>query len=84
MTSRQPRARADQEVDELVRTLRSYGVLTREALRECSGSERWRDDTFRSVLERGIAEGRIKSLGAGLFEAGDPPPDLNSGRFDPP
>jgi hypothetical protein len=76
-------APADHEVDDLVKALRDYGVLTRERLRECSGAVRWPDHDFGSVLERGVAQGSIKSLGGGLFEVGDDAPDLNDGKFGP-
>jgi hypothetical protein len=79
-----PAARTDPEVDDLVRALRDFGVLTRDLLRECSGALTWPDHNFGSVLERGVAEGAIKSLGAGLFEVGDRAPDLNDGKFGPP
>ena len=75
---------SDPEVDELVRALRSYGVLTRGALREFSGAFRWPDHNFGAALERGIAEGSIKSLGASLYDVGDDAPDLSEGKFDPP
>jgi hypothetical protein len=77
-------ARGDPEVDELVRALRSYGVLTRGGLREFSGAFRWPDHDFGAALERGIAAGSIKSLGASLYDVGDDAPDLNDGRFGPP
>jgi hypothetical protein len=73
----------DSEVQELVKTLRSYGVLTRQALREGSGARRWLDDSFEAALRRGTADGSIKSLGADLFEVGDDAPDPSEGRFDP-
>jgi hypothetical protein len=79
-----PSPRTDHEVDNLVKALRSYGVLTRDLLRECSGALAWPDHSFGSVLERGVAEGSIRSLGAGLFEVGDDAPDLNDGKFGPP
>jgi hypothetical protein len=79
-----PDRRPDQEVDELVRALRSYGVLTRAGLRERSGAVLWPDHSFASALERGVAEGSIKSLGSSLFDVGDDAPDLSEGKFDPP
>jgi hypothetical protein len=73
----------DYEVDELVRALRSYGVLTREALLERSGARLWATGSFESALRRGTAAGSIKDLGAGLFEVGDDAPDPSEGQFDP-
>jgi hypothetical protein len=72
------------EAADLVRTLRSYGVLTREQLLERSGAQRWVQQSFDAALKRGIADGSIKQLGAELFEIGPDAPDLNEGRFDPP
>jgi hypothetical protein len=73
----------DYEVDELVKALRSFGVLTREDLLESSGARHWAGSTFDSALRRGTAAGSIKDLGAGLFEAGDDASDPNEGQFDP-
>jgi hypothetical protein len=75
--------RSDPEVGDLVRALQSYGVLTREELLERSGAGRWPDQSFNAVLRRGVAEGSIRELGAGLFEVGQDAPDPNEGRFDP-
>jgi hypothetical protein len=77
-------AHRDPEVDDLVRALRSYGVLTRGGLREFSGAFLWPDHSFGAALERGLAAGSIKSLGASLYDVGDDAPDLNEGRFGPP
>ena len=75
--------RSDPEVGDLVSALRSYGALTREGLLERSGARHWSDQSFEAVLRRGVAEGSIKELGAGLFEVGQDAPDPNEGRFDP-
>jgi len=77
-------ARSDTDVDDLVKTLRSYGVLTRERLLDRSGGRHWQQDRFVAALRRGVDEGSIKQLGAGLFEVGQDAPDPNEGRFDPP
>jgi hypothetical protein len=73
----------DYEVDELVKVLRNYGVLSRENLLECSGARHWATNIFDSALRRGTADGSIKDLGGGLFEVGDDAPDGSEGRFDP-
>jgi hypothetical protein len=73
----------DPELADLVRTLRSYGVLTRAELRERSGAGNWSDQGFNAALRRGVAEGNIKELGGSLFEVGPDVPDLDEGRFDP-
>ena len=73
----------DYEVDELVRALRNYGVLTREALLEHSGARLWTAGSFEAALRSGKAAGSIRELGGGLFEVGDEAPDPSEGRFDP-
>ena len=75
---------ADPEVLDLVETLLSYGVLTREILLERSGAAHWTEHTFDAALRRGVESGSIKSLGDDFFEVGDNPPDISRGRFDPP
>jgi hypothetical protein len=72
-----------QEVDDLVRALRSFGVLTRANLSEQVGGARWPDRSFGEALRRGVHEGRIKQLGDDLFEVGEDAPDLNESRFNP-
>jgi hypothetical protein len=79
---RQPRV--DQEVVDLVETLRSYGVLTRDALLDRSGASRWVEHSFAAALRRGVESGSIKALGDDLLELGDNPPELSRGKFDPP
>jgi hypothetical protein len=73
----------DPELADLVRTLRTYGALTREELLERSGARDWPDRGFSGALRRGVAEGIIRELNAGLFEIGPDAPDLDEGRFDP-
>ena len=75
--------RVDPEVADLVETLTSYGVLTRDGLLERSGASRWVEHSFAGALRRGVENGSIKSLGDDLFEVGDNPPELNRGKFDP-
>jgi len=53
-------------------------------LLERSGGRHWQQDRFVAALRRGVDEGSIKQLGAGLFEVGQDAPDPNEGRFDPP
>jgi hypothetical protein len=75
--------RPDPKVADLVEALRSYGALTRDALREQSGASRWITQSFEGALRRGVADGSIKSIGGDLFEVGDRAPDPEQGRFDP-
>jgi hypothetical protein len=74
---------SDPELADLVRTLRSYGVLTRAELLKRSGARNWSRQGFDTALRRGIANGTIKDLSGGLFEVGPNVPDLDEGRFDP-
>ena len=53
----------------LRRTLQSYGVLTRERLREAAGAESWRTP-FELTLKRAIGARRIRRLSEDLYEAG--------------
>ena len=76
--------RIDYEVDDLVRVLRDFGVLTRGDLRERSRARDWSDDSFAAVLGRAVAEGSINDLGEGLFELGPQARDPSQARYDPP
>jgi hypothetical protein len=76
--------RVDAEVLDLVETLRRYGVLTRDALRDRSGAARWVEHSFPAALRRGVESGAIKSLGDDLFEVGDNAPEPGLWRFNPP
>jgi hypothetical protein len=72
------------QVADLVRTPRHYGILARDQLLERSAAELSVQPSFDAALRRGIEEGSINHLGAGLFELGQDAPDLNEERFDPP
>lgn len=65
------RRRSKIEIDDLVRTLRSYGVLTRHDLCECSHGSHWREFRFEAALKNGVREGRIRELTDGLYELGE-------------
>jgi hypothetical protein len=63
----------DAEVQDLVRTLRSYGVLTKARLAELSGAIHWSSETvFENALRTAVASGRITKLGDELFELSEP------------
>ena len=74
---------SDPELADLIRTLRSYGVLTRAELLERSGARSWSDRGFNAALRRGVARGAIEELGDSLFEIGPDVVDLDEGQFDP-
>lgn len=63
-----PRTRVGAEIEELVRTLRGFGVLTYERLREFSGGEHWSDPSFDAVLGDAVRAGRIRKLSDDLYE----------------
>ena len=53
----------------LRRTLETYGVLTREGLRDAAHAECWHVP-FDLALERAVRAGRVRQLTRDLFEAG--------------
>lgn len=63
------RNRLDAEVEDIVRALRSYGVLTKERLEEIAGAGYWRTDvSFDAALHDAIAHGRVRQLSPRLYE----------------
>jgi hypothetical protein len=59
----------DAEVQDLVRALRSYGVLTRARLAELSGAIHWSSElAFENALRAAVTAGRINKLTDDLFE----------------
>jgi hypothetical protein len=63
------RSAHEAEIQALVRALRSYGILTREGLREASHGTRW-NGSFDLALGDGLRDGRIKRIGHDLYELG--------------
>jgi hypothetical protein len=70
-TSR-PHSREEAEVEEIVRALRGYGVLTRARLAEICGAAHWSDLGFRRALAQAVSSGRVRRLGDHLYEVRDP------------
>jgi len=70
--TRRAHTRRDAEVDDIVRTLRTYGVLTRTRLADLSGAVHWSEPDFRRALALAVSSGRVKPLGDELFEISDP------------
>jgi hypothetical protein len=60
--------RRDVEVDEIVRVLRGYGVLTGERLADLVHAGTWAEHTFKTALRSAIDSGRVTSLGGDLYE----------------
>jgi len=64
--------RRDAEVEDIVRALRDYGVLTRPRLVEVCGAAHWSDAGFKAALAQAIASGRVRRLGDELYEVAKP------------
>ena len=69
---RRAHTRREAEVEDIVTTLRTYGVLTRTRLADLSGAVHWREPDFRRALALAVSSGRVKPLGDELFEITDP------------
>ncbi|HEY7622310.1 MAG TPA: hypothetical protein VH834_21245 [Solirubrobacteraceae bacterium] len=59
------------EVRAVVRTLRSYGPLPKKTLEELVGAAHWREceGCLGAVIKVAIAQGRVRALGSGFYEA---------------
>jgi lipoyl-dependent peroxiredoxin len=66
-------SRQDVEVEDIVRALRGYGVLTRARLLDFSGAADWSDSGGKRALARAVSSGRIRQLGDDLYEIAEPP-----------
>jgi hypothetical protein len=56
------------EGEEIIRCLRSYGVLTHDRLCEIVGGQDWREGTFNACIAGLIKRGRVVRLGDELYE----------------
>lgn len=65
--------RQDAEVDDIVRALRGYGVLTRARLVDVSGAAQWSDRGANRAIARAVSSGRVRRLGDELYEIVDSP-----------
>jgi hypothetical protein len=65
--------RQEAEVEDIVRALRGYGVLTRTRLLEVCGAAQWSDPGARRALALAVSSGRIRQLGDDLYEIAEPP-----------
>ena len=65
--------RQETEVDDIVRALRGYGVLTRARLLEICGASHWTDAGARRALALAVSSGRVRQLGDDLYEIVEPP-----------
>jgi osmotically inducible protein OsmC len=77
-TSPWPHSRQEAEVEDLVRALRRYGVLTRARLLDVCGAAHWSPSAGKRALARAVASGQIKPLGDDLYEIADHRSDEHS------
>ena len=71
--SSRPHARQEAEVENIVRALRGYRVLTRPWLVEVCRAAHWPNSGFRRALAQAVSTGKIKRLGNDLYEIAEPP-----------
>jgi osmotically inducible protein OsmC len=72
-SSRPSHSRQEAEVEDVVRTLSGYGVLTRARLLELCGAAHWADGGGRRAVADAVSSGRIRQLGDDLYEIAEPP-----------
>jgi len=65
--------RQEAEVEDIVRALRGYGVLTRARLLDVCRATHWSDAGAKRALAHAVSSGRIKQLGGDLYEIAEPP-----------
>jgi osmotically inducible protein OsmC len=70
---RRSHSRREAEVEDVVRTLSGYGVLTRARLLELCGAAHWSDGGGRRAVADAVSSGRIRQLGDDLYEIAEPP-----------
>jgi hypothetical protein len=72
-SSPRPHSRREAEVEDIVRALRGYRVLTRARLLDVCGAAHWSDSGARRALALAVSSGRIRQLGDDLYEIVEPP-----------
>jgi osmotically inducible protein OsmC len=72
-SSRTPHGRQKAEVEDIVRALRGYGVLTRARLLDVCGAANWTDSGGKRALADAVSSGRVRQLGDDLYEIAEPP-----------
>jgi hypothetical protein len=68
-----PHSRQEAEIEDIVRALRGYGVLTRARLLDVCRATHWSDAGAKRALARAVSTGRIRQLGDDLYEIAEPP-----------
>lgn len=71
--SQRPHSRREAEVEDIVRALNRYGVLTRANLLDVCGASHWSDSGFGRALTQAVSSGRVKHLGDDLYEITERP-----------
>jgi osmotically inducible protein OsmC len=71
-SARPSHSRQEAKVEDVVRTLSGYGVLTRARLLELCGATHWSDGGGRRAIADAVSSGRIRQLGDDLYEIADP------------
>ncbi len=70
---REPGAREQAEVKEIVVALSARGVLTLTELRELCWADRWPERDFTTALGQAVASGEIRHLGGDHYTIAKPP-----------
>ena len=70
---RSPDSREEAEIEDIVRALRGYGVLTRARLLDVCGAADWTDSGAKRALAHAVSSGRIRQLGDDLYEIAELP-----------
>jgi len=66
-----PHTYNEAEGEEIVKVLRSYGVLTHDRLCEMCNGQEWRESHFDVCLSGLVKAGRVNRLGDELYELSD-------------
>jgi hypothetical protein len=72
-SSPRPHSRQEAEIEDIVRALRGYRVLTRAHLLDVCGAAHWSDAGAKRALALAVSSGRIRQLGDDLYEIAEPP-----------
>lgn len=64
----------DAGVEEIVRVLRGYRVLTRARLADAVDAAEWSQGMFEDALRRAVEQGRVRRLSDELLEIGPSEP----------
>ena len=73
MPPREPGAREQAEVEEIVAALSERGVLTLAELREFCWADRWPARDFTTALQQAVESGEIRHLGEERYTIAKPP-----------